>query len=43
VSGEYGLAAMSLSVMSLMFIAMGVFMKRDASRCSESNAEMTLD
>jgi hypothetical protein len=42
-SGDYGLAAASLSMMSLAFIVMGVFMKRDASRCSESNTEMTLE
>jgi hypothetical protein len=43
VNGDYGLAAVSLSMMSLAIVVMGVFMKRDASLCSESNTEMTLE
>jgi len=43
VSGDYGLAAVALCMMSSAILAMGFFMKSDGSQCSEKNAEMTLE
>jgi len=43
VSGEYELAALMLGMMSLAILMMGVFMKSNASQCSEENAETTLE
>lgn len=42
-SGDYGVAALMLCTMSLMIIAMGVFVNRDAPECSEKTAEITLE